>query len=205
MKPTFFHLEESKQLRVIESAVAEFAEKGFDRAALDSVVRRARISKGGLYEYIDTKEDLFAYALQWSHERMGAHIRKNCPEGGLPSDPVKRAMLIASVAVEFYLEAPDTITFLGSAAGTEHPAMRQLARNAFETYFDSLFADCDFSAFRYPRERVISILRWILEKTRNEFMDTLAESADAASCRHSYLAEWEFFVSAVTSGIYRRG
>ncbi len=203
MKATFFHLEESKRVRVIGAAMAEFAEKGFDRASLDSIVRRASISKGGLYEYIDTKEDLFDYALQWAHDRMGEHINANRPESGFPVDPVLRALYIAGVAVEFYLKETECIAFLGAAAVTENPSMRHLARKAFESYFDGLFSDCDFSPFRFPRDRVISILRWILEKTRNEFMDTLRETRDAASCRGAYLAEWDFFASAIRSGIYR--
>lgn len=203
MKSTFFHLEESKRQRVIEAAMAEFADKGFDRSSLDSIVRLARISKGGLYEYIDTKEDLFTYALEWSHERMRSHILTARPRNGFPPDPVVRARQIAAVAVEYYLRSPESIAFLGSAAGTENPAMRRCAREAFEAYFEGLFEDCDFSGFRFSKERVISILRWILEKTRNEFVETLNESGDAASCRAAYLAEWDFFCSAVTWGIYR--
>jgi AcrR family transcriptional regulator len=36
-----------------------FAEKGFAAAKLDDIARRAGISKGALYRYFETKEDIF--------------------------------------------------------------------------------------------------------------------------------------------------
>ena len=44
---------------IVAAALAVFAEKGFAGARIEEIARRAGISKGTLYLYFDTKEDLF--------------------------------------------------------------------------------------------------------------------------------------------------
>jgi len=44
---------------IVAAALEVFAEKGFALAKLDEVAKRAGVSKGALYLYFDTKEDLF--------------------------------------------------------------------------------------------------------------------------------------------------
>jgi AcrR family transcriptional regulator len=44
---------------IVAAAMEEFAEKGFAAAKLDAIARRAGVSKGALYLYFDTKEDIF--------------------------------------------------------------------------------------------------------------------------------------------------
>ncbi len=205
MKHTFYKLEESKRERIEAAAVGEFADKGYDRSTLDAIVRRAGISKGGLYEYIDTKEDLFSFALESSYNRMRDFIRRGL--SGVPpqGDPLLRARSIASVAVDFYVEHPLIISFLTAAAVTENPQMRRLARNSFTSYFEGLFGDCDFTPFRFGRLRVIDTLGWILVKTRTDFTERLRETGESEGPKRLYLEDWDYYVSAIGSGIYRDG
>lgn len=44
---------------IVAAAVEVFAEKGFALAKLDEIAARAGVSKGALYLYFDTKEDIF--------------------------------------------------------------------------------------------------------------------------------------------------
>jgi AcrR family transcriptional regulator len=47
-----------KRRRILESARAVFSEQGFDAARMDEVARRARVSKGTVYNHFDSKESL---------------------------------------------------------------------------------------------------------------------------------------------------
>jgi AcrR family transcriptional regulator len=142
MKETFFKLQEEKRLRVINSAIAEFSLAGYDKTSLDNIVRRAGISKGGLYEYIDSKEDLFQYALEFSYGAMFDHISSRQDPRSLSSDPVERTGVIASVAVDFYLERPEIISFLVKASTVEQGDVRTRAQGAFDSYFARLYEGC---------------------------------------------------------------
>ena len=48
-----------RKLAILDSALTEFAERGFEAARLDDVAARAGIAKGTLYLYFDDKEGLF--------------------------------------------------------------------------------------------------------------------------------------------------
>ncbi len=47
------------RLRLLEAAAAHFAEQGLERASLDDIVRAAGVAKGTLYNYFESKEQLF--------------------------------------------------------------------------------------------------------------------------------------------------
>lgn len=53
----------ARPAEIIEAALDVFAEKGFAAAKLDEIARRAGVSKGALYLYFETKEDLFRAAV----------------------------------------------------------------------------------------------------------------------------------------------
>jgi AcrR family transcriptional regulator len=51
--------ESAKRRQILEGARAVFLEQGFDAASMGDIARRAGVSKGTLYVYFDSKEDLF--------------------------------------------------------------------------------------------------------------------------------------------------
>lgn len=61
---TFRHLPADKQERVLDAALAEFAEQGYQAASLNRVVAKAGIAKGSLYQYFPNKEGIFNYIFQ---------------------------------------------------------------------------------------------------------------------------------------------
>lgn len=61
MNKTFENLSEEKKLRIINSAIEEFANKGYKRATVDNIVSKAGISKGSIFQYFKNKERLYLY------------------------------------------------------------------------------------------------------------------------------------------------
>jgi AcrR family transcriptional regulator len=49
----------ARPAEIAEAALDVFADKGFAGARLDDIASRAGISKGALYLYFETKEDIF--------------------------------------------------------------------------------------------------------------------------------------------------
>lgn len=58
-EPKWRRRKEARPAEIVAAAFAVFAEKGFAAARLDEIARRAGVSKGALYLYFETKEDLF--------------------------------------------------------------------------------------------------------------------------------------------------
>src|SRR5690349_11854569 len=61
VRPRFVKLPQAQQHTILGAALNEFAAHGFHAASLNRVIDAAGISKGSIYYYFDSKEDLFAH------------------------------------------------------------------------------------------------------------------------------------------------
>src|SRR3954471_8893258 len=57
--PKFRRRKADRPGEIVDAALAVFAEKGFAAARLDEIAARAGVSKGALYLYFETKEEIF--------------------------------------------------------------------------------------------------------------------------------------------------
>src|SRR3954463_1231683 len=57
--PKFRRRKAARPGEIVGAAMAVFAEKGFAAARLDEIAARAGVSKGALYLYFETKEEIF--------------------------------------------------------------------------------------------------------------------------------------------------
>lgn len=58
-EPKFRRRKADRPGEIVDAALAVFAERGFAAARLDDIARRAGVSKGALYLYFETKEEIF--------------------------------------------------------------------------------------------------------------------------------------------------
>jgi AcrR family transcriptional regulator len=57
-------LNDAKRTRLIEAAMEEFAEHGFDAASYNKIIERSGLSKGAVYYYFDNKDSLLTTMLE---------------------------------------------------------------------------------------------------------------------------------------------
>lgn len=58
-QPKWRRRKDARPAEIVSAALEVFAEKGFAAARLDDIAARAGVSKGALYLYFETKQDLF--------------------------------------------------------------------------------------------------------------------------------------------------
>lgn len=63
-----------KQKRIIEAAILEFSEKGFENANTNRIARDANISVGSLFKYFNNKIDLFLYIVKLAESELESQI-----------------------------------------------------------------------------------------------------------------------------------
>lgn len=71
--------EELRQVRrtqILEAAIQAFTEKGFGDATMDDIVARAGLSKGALYWYFESKDELINSIVGYIFERELAHAQQ---------------------------------------------------------------------------------------------------------------------------------
>lgn len=64
-KSTFNNIPEEKRKKILDVAVTEFANEGFDNANINTIAKKAEVSVGSLYKYFDTKTDLFLTSVNY--------------------------------------------------------------------------------------------------------------------------------------------
>ena len=170
MKQAYFQLSPEKRELILAAACTEFGAHDFDAASLDRIVNAAGISKGGLYEYIASKEELYLYCMERTWSALYAFIRDRLARTRepLPDDILERFMTVSRIAIDWYLQNPDLLGLLVRIARLPRAALAEKAQAVFETHFSEVFAGLDASRLGYPVEQLVELIKWLLAKTRTK-------------------------------------
>jgi AcrR family transcriptional regulator len=66
----------SKEQEILEAATYVFAERPFHAVLIDDVAARARIGKGTIYRYFETKDDLYFASILFGLDRIAAAVER---------------------------------------------------------------------------------------------------------------------------------
>ena len=97
-------LPEDKRQKILDAAIREFAENGFEKASTNNIVKEAGIAKGLLFHYFGSKKGLYLYALDCSIDYQLDYFLRNL--GELPSDLLDRLMTWGTLKVKMLSENP---------------------------------------------------------------------------------------------------
>ncbi len=78
---------------ILDAALAEFTERGFDAARMEDVARRAGISKGGIYLYFESKQALLKALIEAKVAPIAHQAEALARSGG--ADPLAALRLLA--------------------------------------------------------------------------------------------------------------
>src|SRR5689334_18310529 len=89
---------EARPDEILEAALAEFTERGFEVARMEDVARRAGLSKAGVYLYFDSKDALLKALIE---RRMSPLVQQALAAGlAQVGDPKAALKLIALTMTE---------------------------------------------------------------------------------------------------------
>jgi AcrR family transcriptional regulator len=88
--PRWGRRKESRPAELIAAALDLFVERGYAATRLDEVAARAGVSKGTLYLYFSSKEDLFKAVVRETIVPMIAEYHRGIEQSELPSDRLLR-------------------------------------------------------------------------------------------------------------------
>jgi len=81
---------EEKKSRIVEAAARVFARRGFFGTVMSEIATEAGMGKGTLYQYFDSKEELFFAVFEWLVQKSGAQAKVSAAAlGGSASDRLK--------------------------------------------------------------------------------------------------------------------
>ncbi|MCL2187626.1 MAG: TetR/AcrR family transcriptional regulator [Defluviitaleaceae bacterium] len=215
MNDKFFALDEEKRARILNAAMGEFLH-GFAQAKTENISREAGISKGLLFHYFGTKENLYAFLIDTAIETIRTEfIDRIQPTNADLIETIWQMSLLKQEASRQY---PAMFDFLTSAyLDTRHaPLPEQLAHmEKFTQMRDRVLAqtveNCDKSLFRNdidPR-RAMEIIDYTLKgygesKTAEAKRSGIAKvGAEARENYDAYLKEFREYIDIFKRCFYK--
>lgn len=102
-KTTFLQLPDDKRTRLVDAALFEFTEHGYDLASISRLVNTLGIAKGSIYQYFGDKFALFEYLLQESGRRK---IEAVVPAHEVETDVFARLAAMYGTGLQFWRAYP---------------------------------------------------------------------------------------------------
>ncbi len=205
MKKAFARISPEKREKIIQACIEEFSTWGYEKSSTDRIIKKAGISKGGLYEYISSKKELFLFIVEHSYSELYDYLKERirADHQNFPKDILERILLVSSFAIDFYLIHPGFISLITKTQQiTEKEISRQI-HNYFASQFLDIFGDVDESRLNFPKEKILDLFSWLLLKTRQEFMEELSKDQDIQTIHDNYMNNWDFYISILKNGIYQ--
>jgi AcrR family transcriptional regulator len=84
---------DSRPQELLDAALEVFAERGYRNTRIDDVAEAAGVTKGAIYHYFDTKEDLLLRAIESYHDRTFGEIDLILRDAGGPVSARIRLMM----------------------------------------------------------------------------------------------------------------
>lgn len=127
-KQTFFNLPDEKRGKIIDAAIQEFAANGYAQTSINSIVERAEIAKGSIYQYFDDKKDFYLYLVSFVKESYMSHRADFV--GNVSEQPFRETLLRTMLFFrEFQEKYPAQVHFYFAMVGdTSIPFDNEISR-----------------------------------------------------------------------------
>lgn len=202
----FNNLKPEKQKQIINAAIKEFVRNGFEKASTNEIVKRANISKGSLFNYFNSKKDLYLYLIEYSSKAI---VNLNEEIDLSETDLFKR---IERVALQkFYVQQkyPQAFEFLASTKQEESVEVKDIIKQRLNPIYNQainkLYKDIDYSKFRegVNIEKAIEILNWTMFGVGEKGLKELFTFDDIGRFGEKYLEEWNVYAELLKYSFYK--
>ncbi|MFA1819246.1 TetR/AcrR family transcriptional regulator [Virgibacillus oceani] len=202
----FNSLKPEKQKLIINMAVKEFVENGFDKASTNEIVINANISKGSLFNYFNSKKDLYVYLIEYSIQVIEKLIDQiDFSE----TDLFKRIKMIGLQKLHIQKEFPYVFDFLAASGKEESVEVKDVIKQKVdyiqEESMEKLYKNIDYTKFRegIDIEKAIEILSWTMFGFREKAIQQIETFEDIGEFGEQYLKEWERYAEILKYSFYK--
>ena len=179
----FHTLEPEKKERIINAALEEIARKGLKKASTNAIVENAGISKGTLFYYFGSKDELFDFLCDYTIEFARQEYAAKFEQQAQTRDFIERFRILTEVKRYAMNNYPRIIKFYESfyyPENAEHFSKYNSAVMEIRSHIMSkLYEDTDYSLFidGIEPEKTLVYIRWLIERYEKELTDKLQLSA----------------------------
>ena len=97
--------------RILQVAMAEFADKGLDGSRVDEIARAAVVNKYMLYHYFGSKDGLFLAVLERTYENMRKRQDALVLDGLSPQEAMEK---LITITFNYFVATPEVISLINT-------------------------------------------------------------------------------------------
>ncbi len=200
----FSELSLEKQERILNAAINEFAENGFEKASTNTIVMGAGISKGSLFNYFKNKKEMYLFLIRHTTkimERVYDAIDWN------KTDLFVRLKEIKQIKLKIMQESPKVFDFLTSVMKETSPLVKaevdRIIKRLTEEGFSRIYENINLDLFRKDLDvsKIISIINWVMIGISEQQKQNLHSVKDINA---ELLDEWDSYFSIMRKSFYRQ-
>ncbi len=209
MHENFKTLDSEKRDRIINAAMHEFSVKSYKNASTNEIVKKAGISKGALFHYFASKQELFGflyhYGVDFMMEVMEPHIND------MPTDVFERWTAFAWFKLEIAAQYPNLSDFMQNAYRDDAPEARDLLKGEFARFAgdfsQKVYQGIDLFKFKpdIDVQKALQLIWWTLEgfalTKQQESIDWTKTKDDAFL--QGLIEEMESYLNILKKSLYR--
>jgi TetR/AcrR family transcriptional regulator len=168
----FFNLDPEKQDRIINAAIKEFAQKGYDNASTNEMVKEAGISKGLLFHYFKNKKQLFFFLFDYCYNLVADEFYKKVDL--TERDFFKRIRQSVQIKMDLQTKYPDILTFIQEAFMQDSPEIKdefdKKKQELNAVNIGIIYDGIDLTKFRddVDVQKILKVISWTFEKMSEE-------------------------------------
>lgn len=164
----------TKQEQILDQAMVEFTQKGFDQASTNSISKAAKLSKGLIFHYYPSKEDLFAATIEEALRRLNEDIEHSLVYQS--DDLFERFSELMAYKTLMLLHPDPAVTFITTLSLDADHRLRDQVRTMQERFngrlFQQLFDGLDLTGYRtdFSVHEMMEVSLMVLQQVGNQLI-----------------------------------
>lgn len=203
----FYQLDNEKKAKIINVGISEFAKYGYMNSSTNRIVKKSGISKGSLFKYFHSKEELYFYILDSVTAEFISCMEETIDS--LPKELFKRVIKYSELEFAWYIQNPDKCKLIVKAFTKRDTEIYQKIENRYnlagQDTFYKLLEDVDTKEFKWDKQKMIDILKWFLKGFNEDFMNRteLKNNTEIDNIRNEYVKSLTEYIKLLKEGLIR--
>ncbi|MYL59857.1 TetR family transcriptional regulator [Virgibacillus halodenitrificans] len=201
-------MDKAKQNRIIHAALQEFANKGFEQASTNQIVKHAQIGKGMLFYYFTNKQELYHYLAEYSLDLVMKEYLQQIDQ--TPPDFIERMKQAVQVKMRAFTENPHVFNFLGTILLAKEVHLSQKLERRMQELQELgnkiIYEGIDLTFFRedVDVDKAFKLLRWSIEGYQNELITQLSGKKLSELDMEPYWEEFYDYLEVLKTSFYKK-
>ena len=196
----FNNLREEKRNAVINAALEEFGSFGVINASTNNIVKRCGISKGSLFKYFETKDDLCFYLFEMVTNEMLGDLANKMKD--FSSEIFQKIIDYSVWETSWYIDNPLKGRFVIAVAGEKDATFEEKLKARFGAKSDnvylSLMSELDTENFSVDVDTLSNLIKWTVEGYNKEFLAGIdMKKSSLQELKDEYMSGLTVYINAI--------